>query len=837
MFWSGELLSVQGGKFSQVWLLGLDMDPKSLDKEDRKKLAKKALLALDFMGLLDDFRKYEPQLSLRVTAICSIGLAKILKIQARNLRDCVLRIKLDLFRRAKALKKPAIDVDPNSAKKVTMKEPPKEFDGGVQYGTAEHFELVEKMEESIRQGTLFDDEVNRDDETTGVKENRNAVKDLATITMPDPDLEFHRGFGRLTVEIDDGERFDDFGDAEAANAADDLRQRHAEAVEGLFQEDDLFGEPNDREVTEAQPPPSNAEETAEEAVAKIREAMSRDEPEEVRAPRKRTADDARSDTQTATTEEGGAAAKKQKKDKLTPTPPLFDDVEPVGEETAPLPPTVTVDAPPEGQRVDAEFVDGILELIPTGRDLEEQFDTLDEPLLQADVPAVAAQNIADGPNIQDEVGPPSEGPAVAAAANEASSPISFELGELQSAGPAATPRGRGRGRRGGRGGRGGAGARRGPIIDREIKIPQEQMLERTKGESYRANDCHTSGFDDFEAKRDEAKYGFHHQVVPGKNKKLMLQVTTRAGSKYQSLHRLQQAIIRRLEEAPADWYEFGEVEPEPEPLQQQPEDDIREVENQQPNGEPGAAPDQTSAVAPAGGPTDEGMAVQPPQEGDDSEWLDIPDDETADRSSKIRGSSLTSESDLRDVGGKGKRSSTTTGVGAENRAARDRSRQSRDTMAEDVLHPVAEREAPEQPMEGVAEELPVAGDDNSMIQPNQVAVVAEEPEQPMPVENQEPQVEAALPEVVEERRDDSFRSDEEDPWLTKSEVADKLAAQPMNNQPMNFRALYPPNDAEEGMRRTAALAFQHLLTLEFEDKVRMTQDNANFKDDLFINMV
>ena len=88
-----------------------------------------------------------------------------------------------------------------------------------------------------------------------------------------------------------------------------------------------------------------------------------------------------------------------------------------------------------------------------------------------------------------------------------------------------SPRGRGRGRRGGRGGRGAAGARRGPIIDQEIKIPQEQMLERTKGQSYRANDCHTSGFDDFEAKRDDAKYGFHHQVVPGKNKKLMLQVS------------------------------------------------------------------------------------------------------------------------------------------------------------------------------------------------------------------------------------------------------------------------------------------------------------------------
>ena len=126
MFWSGDLLSINGGRFSTIWLLGLEMDPSTLDKEERKKLQTKELVKVDIRKLLQEFARFVPiseeHVSLRVSIYCVYGFAKVMRIKSKNLRTCVIR---DQFHRR--LKKgsgkgaTAIDAPPTSAKKVNLK--------------------------------------------------------------------------------------------------------------------------------------------------------------------------------------------------------------------------------------------------------------------------------------------------------------------------------------------------------------------------------------------------------------------------------------------------------------------------------------------------------------------------------------------------------------------------------------------------------------------------------------------------------------------------------------------------------------------------------------------
>ena len=161
MFWSGDLLSINGGRFSTVWLLGLEMNPSSLDKDERKKMKTSEILKIDVRKLLQEFAKFVPiseqHVSLRVSSYCVYGFARITKVKTKELR---LRLIRDQFVRRQKLKaiavtkggKPVvIDAPPTSANAVTLKDKKAHTfaTGGGDLGSKEYLDFVDNFEKSL----------------------------------------------------------------------------------------------------------------------------------------------------------------------------------------------------------------------------------------------------------------------------------------------------------------------------------------------------------------------------------------------------------------------------------------------------------------------------------------------------------------------------------------------------------------------------------------------------------------------------------------------------------------------------------------------------------------
>ena len=95
------------------------------------------------------------------------------------------------------------------------------------------------------------------------------------------------------------------------------------------------------------------------------------------------------------------------------------------------------------------------------------------------------------------------------------------------------------------------------------------------------------------------------------------------------------------------------------------------------------------------------------------------------------------------------------------------------------------------------------------------------------------------PPVEEGRRASGGSSDEEqekdaDPFLVIAQVIQALNDQPTRR--MKFSDVYSSSDRKNTARH-AALAFRHLLTLQNQHNVDLTQDAANFKDPINIHLL
>ena len=125
----------------------------------------------------------------------------------------------------------------------------------------------------------------------------------------------------------------------------------------------------------------------------------------------------------------------------------------------------------------------------------------------------------------------------------------------------------------------------------------------------------------------------------------------------------------------------------------------------------------------------------------------------------------------------------------------------------------------------------------SLAMDDQVALAAdEEPEVNVSSMLQQPEM---PPPVEEGRRASGGSSDEEqekdaDPFLVIAQVIQDLNDQPTRR--MKFGDVYPSADRKNTARH-AALAFRHLLTLQNQHKVDLTQDAANFKDPINIHLL
>jgi len=73
-----------------------------------------------------------------------------------------------------------------------------------------------------------------------------------------------------------------------------------------------------------------------------------------------------------------------------------------------------------------------------------------------------------------------------------------------------------------------------------------------------------------------------------------------------------------------------------------------------------------------------------------------------------------------------------------------------------------------------------------------------------------------------------------DPFLVIAQVIQALNDQPTRR--MKFSDVYSSSD-QKNTARHAALAFRHLLTLQNQHNVDLTQDAANFKDPINIHLL
>lgn len=881
MFWSGDLLSINGGRFSTVWLLGLQMNPSSLDKDERKKMKTSEILKIDVRKLLQEFAQFVPiseqHVSLRVSSYCVYGFARITKVKTKDLR---LRIIRDQFVRRQKLKavavtkggKPVvIDAPPTSANAVTLKDKKAHTfaTGGGDLGSKEYLDFVDNFEKSLWNDEAWD--AGPSDEAAVQQE---FTVDPTVITMPDPELGIRNKTGRRNYDNDEDLGVplnEDFGPADnggggffdapglfdeptdsveasttaAAPAADVQCDKPTEPTQEVMRTEDnevattvtTMPEPEmdfgsnfgqlrlDDDDDEDFRFPSNQEQ-ADTGVLFDGQGLFDEQPPEpevttvqpaevpvAAAPRKRTASEAASDAQTATTTTTDHVSKKRKKtDNLTP-PPMAD------EDAAQFPEDEQL---PENQ-------DALLpEETENGGRSSKDVPTIEDELQPLEGTEVTSQNFSGPPggrpNLDDEV--VAETP-----------PTSFDLESLDSSNrPSTRPKAKGKNKRR-------------LAVDNHLQITEDVMRQQIGGDAYRANACLTSGFDDFDDMFRKTNFGRHLQVQGGRK---LVMPTTRAGERAKDLLSFQEKVIKRQQiNAPTDYYDFEDEEmaevlqqqqhvdqhqdiqqdeqqlaedahqdvQQEEPQEQEPHEEMLQQDDQAPQ-DPQVSPPEVPEDVPLEDVVQE-SSKKGEVESTDS-WEDMEEeDEPKSRLRVSKGSrdSTRRESAMRDTTGGGQ-SVNNSEVNLQVSGGDKRQRSSIIPGSPlPTTSAAAEREEASLAMD---DQVALAADEEPEVN---VSSMLQQPEMPPPVE--------------EGRRASGGSSDEEqekdaDPFLVIAQVIQDLNDQPTRR--MKFGDVYPSADRKNTARH-AALAFRHLLTLQNQRKVDLTQDAANFKDPINIHLL
>ena len=216
MFYQQDLLSINGGRFSTIWLLGLNPDRKVLLPSGKtRKIPLRDILSLDLRSIAREFAELIPEsaqcVSLRVASICSLGFTRSLmfkvKAHSRNVTYAKVEISRQVRQRLTATNE--IDVAPAEPNKVTLPEP--DYMGELGQGQINAY--VRQFEQSIIRD-LEEWRENEDgkaevvDTPAGidlVMSPAERQQRLAQITMPD------EAFGRLVENNEDDDDDGGFG--------------------------------------------------------------------------------------------------------------------------------------------------------------------------------------------------------------------------------------------------------------------------------------------------------------------------------------------------------------------------------------------------------------------------------------------------------------------------------------------------------------------------------------------------------------------------------------------------------------------------------------------------
>jgi len=473
MFWSSDLLSIQGGKFSKIWQLGSEAE----GAKSEVKLYD--IQGLDIKKLVEDFYKFVPvtgnHCSLRVLSICGVGFAEacsrksvLLLEQVNNARSGWKggvgsnkkgekpRRKSEGGTKKKEVAKEGIDAPPTSAKKVTLAEPPQDI-GNI---PAEYSELYDDLEYG---------EVRVPEEYVPTF-NPAIHADPSAITLQEDDFMRPGNDPNQNQDEDFGFGQEGFGGPQGAD---------------LFADDPLFG--TEQQVAPELLPDQPPEETVNSGRPDDPSQQQHEEPsnrehnadlnEGVAAPKRKTRAeiDALSDSVTnSTAVEGEKPSKKRK----TEVPEYNEDAA----ELEPIPEVLITEHEPVPD-------DPAIEPKPLQNNPE------------GDVPPPNNEAPPDK-----EAPPPAEAVAQEepAATPEGDRESALELESLESDSGRRPPGGERRGV--------GAGRRRRLIIDRVKQIPEADLREQISGGPYRDNLMNEKGRDQFDQMLSNVKYGPEHQI-------------------------------------------------------------------------------------------------------------------------------------------------------------------------------------------------------------------------------------------------------------------------------------------------------------------------------------
>jgi len=486
MFWSSDLLSIQGGKFSKIWHLGSEAE----GAKSEVKLYD--IQGLDIKKLVEDFYKFVPvtdnHCSLRVLSICGVGFAEacsrksvFLLEQVNNARSGgkggagtnkkgeKQRRKSEGGTKKKEVPKEGIDAPPTSAKKVTLAEPPQDI-GNI---PAEYSKLYDDLEYGEVRAEEF------------VPTHNPAIHaDPSAITLQEDDFNWPGNDPNRNQDEDFGFGQEGLGGPQGAD---------------LFADDPhpLFG--TEQQVAPELLPDQPPEETVNSGRPDDPSQQQHEEPsnrehnadlnEGVAAPKRKTRAeiDALSDSVTnSTAVEGEKPSKKRR----TEVPEYNEDAA----EPEPIPEVlITEHEPlPEDPAIEPEP----LQNVPEG----------DVPPTNNEVPTNNDASVNNEERQENEAPPPAEAVAQEepAATPERERESALELESLDSDSGRRPPGGERRGV--------GAGRRRRLIIDRVKQIPEADLREQIAGGPYRENLMTVKGRDQFDQSLSNVKYGPEHQI-------------------------------------------------------------------------------------------------------------------------------------------------------------------------------------------------------------------------------------------------------------------------------------------------------------------------------------
>jgi len=493
MFWSSDLLSIQGGKFSKIWHLGSEAE----GAKSEVKLYD--IQGLDIKKLVEDFYKFVPvtdnHCSLRVLSICGVGFAEacsrksvFLLEQVNNARSGwksgggsnkkgeKQRRKSEGGTKKKEVAKEGIDAPPTSAKKVTLAEPPQDI-GNI---PAEYAQLYDDLE----YGEVRVEEY--------VPTHNPAIHaDPSAITLQEDDFMRPGNDPNQNQDEDFGFGQEGFGGPQGAD---------------LFADDPLFG--TEQQVAPELVPDQPPEETVNSGRPDDPSQQQHEEPsnreynadlnEGVAAPKRKTRAeiDALSDSVTnSTAVEGEKPSKKRR----TEVPEYNEDAA----EPVPIPEIVVTEHEPVPD--DPAIEPEPLQNVPEG-DVPQTNNEAPPPAEAAaqEEPAVPPTNNEAPPD--KDAPPPAEAVAQEehAATPEGERESALELESLDSDSGRRPPGGERRGV--------GAGRRRRLIIDRVKQIHEADLREQITGGPYRDNLMNEKGRDQFDQMLSNVKYGPEHQI-------------------------------------------------------------------------------------------------------------------------------------------------------------------------------------------------------------------------------------------------------------------------------------------------------------------------------------